>query len=504
MHANSSASCRVTHLAVAAALLALTGCGGGGGSSATPPPPATCNASAITPYVSVAGTRTQAASVTADSGTEIILSPEPATGGSWTWSGCGTSGAAREQSLAPTASCTAAVTFTNSCGASSNQTFTLTVNPVQTGLFPNYNTSPAAPDSSGMPSTAAELAARFTLGWNVGNTMEAIGGETAWGNPLVSNQLMQLVKANGFTAVRLPVSWHQYADQATAAISTTWLDRVKQVVQYAVDNELHVIVNVHWDNGWLENHVTPADQSAVNERQRAYWQQIATALRDFDEHVMFASANEPNADTSEEMAVLLSYHQTFVTAVRETGGRNAYRVLVVQGPNTDVELTNSLWTQMPTDSVANRLMAEVHFYTPWNFAGLGQDESWGNQFFYWGAPNHSTTDTAHNPTWGEEAHVDTLFALMKTRFVDQGIPVIVGEFGARHRGTQLTGDALQLHLQSRRYYHQYVVRSAVTNGLRPFYWDVGGVEGVFNRTTNTVSDPQNLLALQQGAAGVAP
>ena len=100
--------------------------------------------------------------------------------------------------------------------------------------------------------------------------------------------------------------------------------------------------------------------------------------------------------------------------------------------------------------------------------------------------------------------MDTLFALMKTKFIDQGIPVIVGEFGARHRGTQLTGDALQLHLTSRRYYHQYVVRSAVTNGLRPFYWDVGGVEGVFNRTTNTVSDPQNLMALQQGAAGVAP
>jgi endoglucanase len=492
----------MTHLAATAVLFALSGCGGGG-SSTPPPPAATCNATPITPYTAVGGTRTQSAGVTADTGTQVTLSPEPASGGSWAWSGCGTSGSSREQMFTPTASCTATVVHTNSCGTSSNQIFTVTFNPVQTGPYPNYNTSPAAPDSSGMARTAAELAAQFTLGWNVGNTMEAIGGETAWGNPLVSNELMQLVKANGVTAVRIPVSWDQYANQTTAAISSTWLARVRQVVQYAVDNDLYVLVNVHWDGGWLENHVSTADQTLVNHKQRAYWHQIATTLRDFDEHVMFASANEPNADTSEEMAVLFSYHQTFVDAVRETGGRNAYRVLVVQGPNTDVELTNSLWSQMPTDTVANRLMAEVHFYSPWNFTGMSQDESWGNQFYYWGAPNHSTTDTIRNPTWGEEANVDTMFALMKAKFVDQGIPVIVGEFGAQHRGS-LTGDALALHLQSRRYYHQYVVRSAVTKGLRPFFWDVGNAGGVFNRANNTVSDQAGLTALQQGAAGVAP
>lgn len=496
---------QATHLAAMVALVALSGCGGGGGASPAPPPPpaAVCNATAITPYTAVGGTRTQVASATANAGTAVTLSPEPLTGGTWAWSGCGLSGSTREQIFTPAAACTATVVHTNSCGATSNQAFAVTVNAVQVGPYPNYNPSPAAPDSSGMPSTAMQLAAKFTLGWNVGNTMEAIGGETAWGNPLVSNELMQLVKANGITAVRIPVSWDQYAAQTTAAISAAWLARVKQVVQYAVNNDLYVVVNVHWDRGWLENHVTTADQTAVNYRQRAYWQQIATTLRDFDEHVMFASANEPNADTAGEMAVLLSYHQTFVTTVRETGGRNAHRVLVVQGPNTDVELTNSLWGAMPTDTVANRLMTEVHFYSPWNFTGMTQDESWGNQFYYWGAPNHSTTDTARNPTWGEEANVDNMFGVMKTKFIDQGIPVIVGEFGAQHRGS-LTGDALNLHLQSRRYYHQYVVRSAVTRGLRPFFWDVGNAGGVFNRSNNTVSDPAGLAALQQGAAGVAP
>jgi endoglucanase len=491
---------------VAAAFISLSGCGGGGGSSTTPPPPppVTCNATPVTAYTSVGGTRTQTSSVTANSGTEVTLSPEPATGGTWAWSGCGLSGSSREQTFTPTASCTATVVYTNSCGTTSNQTFAVTSNPVQVGPYPNYNTSPAAPDSSGMPSTATQLAAKFTLGWNVGNTMEAIGGETAWGNPLISNELMALVKANGITAVRIPVSWDQYADQTTAAISATWLARVKQVVQYAVNNDLYVIVNVHWDRGWLESHVNAADQVAVTHKQRAYWQQIATTLRDFDEHVMFASANEPVAEDSAQMAVLLSYHQTFVDAVRETGGRNAYRVLVVQGPRTDITLSNSLWGAMPTDTVANRQMVEVHYYDPFNFTLMSQDEVWGNQHYYWGAPNQSTTDPTRNSTWGDEAHTDTKFGLMKTKFVDQGIPVILGEFAAMRRDT-LTGDALALHLQSRRYYHQYVVKSAVTNGLRPFYWDVGSFAGgVFDRSNNTVSDPAALSALQQGALGIAP
>jgi endoglucanase len=497
----------MNQLAASAALIALSACGGGGSSSTpppSPPPAAVCAVTAITPYTAVGGTRTQTASVTASTGSQVTLSPEPTAGGSWAWSGCGLSGSTREQTFTPTASCTATVTYTNSCGTTATQAFTVTFNAVQAGPYPNYNASPAAPDSSGMPSSATQLAAKFVLGWNVGNTLEAIGGETNWGNPPVSNQLMQLVKANGFTAVRIPAAWDQYADQTTAAISPTWLARVKTVVQYAVDNDLYVIVNIHWDNGWLERHVTTADKAAVNFKQRAYWQQIATTLRDFDERVMFASANEPGADTAEEMAVLLSYHQTFVDAVRETGGRNAFRVLISQGPHTNIDLSNTLWAEMPTDTVPNRQMAEVHFYSPWNFAGMDKDETWGNQQFYWGAPNHSTTDTAHNPTWGEEAYVDDQFALMKAKFVDHDIPVIVGEFAALKRGAPLTGADLALHLKSRLYYHQYVVKSAVGHGLRPFFWDVGNEGGVFNRADNTVSDEDGLMALQQGALGVTP
>lgn len=369
--------------------------------------------------------------------------------------------------------------------------------------YPDYNTSPIAPDMTGMSSTATQIAGRIKLGWNLGNTLEAIGGETAWGNPKTTSQLIQLVKQSGFDAIRLPVSWNQYANQSTAEIDAAWLNRVRDVVQYSVDAGLRVIVNIHWDEGWLEHNIVPDKKVETNDRQRAYWQQIATQLRDFDERVMFASANEPNVDNATQMAVLESYHQTFVDAVRATGGKNAYRVLVVQGPRTDIELSNQLMRQLPVDTLPNRLMAELHFYTPYQFTLMSEDADWGKQFYYWGQGFHSSTDPSRNATWGEEAEVDRLFALAKQQFVNQGIPVVLGEYCAQRRTGQLSGTALDLHLASRAHFHQYVTRKAVENGLLPFYWDAGGLgnfsSGIFNRNTNTVFDQQTLNALRQGA-----
>jgi len=364
----------------------------------------------------------------------------------------------------------------------------------KTGLYQSFKDS-IAPDATGMSSTAVQIAAKIKVGINIGNTLEATGGETGWENPMITNDLIKAIKLNGFNAIRLPCAWDQYADQTTAKISAAWLTRVKQVVQYCVDNELYVILNIHWDNGWLENNCTVAKQVENNAKQKAFWEQIATTMRSFDEHVLFASANEPNVADATQMGVLLSYHQTFINAVRASGGKNAYRVLVVQGPSTDIETTNKLMTLLPTDKVSNKMMAEIHYYTPWNFCGMTEDATWGNQFYYWGANNHSTTDTAHNPTWGEEAAVDANFSLIKKQFVDKGIPVIIGEFGAIRRDT-LKGDVLKLHLASRAYYFKYVTKQAIANGLMPFFWDTGGL---INRNTYTVADQQALDGLIQGA-----
>ena len=391
-----------------------------------------------------------------------------------------------------------------SSAATPTSTTTPTPTPTPTttaALYPSYNPNPAPADTTGMSHNAQQIASSIRIGFNIGNTMEAIGGETAWGNPQISNALIQAVKQAGFNAIRLPVSWDQYADQKTGQISAAWLARVKQVVQYCVDNDMYVLVNIHWDGGWLEKNVTADKKDAVNAKQKAYWEQIATTLRDFDEHVMFASANEPDAPDAATTAVLMSYHQTFVDAVRATGGRNAYRVLVVQGPQTNIDLTVKLMPTLPADKVAGRLMAEIHFYEPFNFALMTKDETWGNQAYYWGAPNHSTTDTQHNPTWGEEAYVDTHFASLKTTFVDKGIPVLLGEFAAQRR-TNLTGDALALHLQSRNYYHTYVVKKAVANGVVPFFWDIGAPDdqsgSIFDRRTTQVRGQQTLDALMAG------
>lgn len=373
----------------------------------------------------------------------------------------------------------------------------------KSSVYPNYNTSPLAADEIGMASNAAQLAAKMKLGFNIGNAMEAIGGETAWGNPKITGEFIDLLKQNGFNAIRIPCSWNQYMQNAsTAKLKTEWLDRVKEVVQLSVDREMYVLLNIHWDGGWLENNCTPEKQAENNAKQKAFWQQIATHLRDFDEHLLFASANEPNVENATQMAVLNSYHKTFIDAVRETGGKNSYRVLVVQGPSTDIEKTNNLVATLPTDQVEGRLMMEIHYYTPWNFCGLTEDASWGKMFYYWGAGNHSSTDTDRNPTWGEESTVDANFQLMKTQFVDKGIPVVLGEYAATRRAT-LTGDALTKHLASRAYFLKYVTAQARAHGLIPFYWDNGSTgndgSGIFNRNTNAVADQQALDALLEGS-----
>jgi aryl-phospho-beta-D-glucosidase BglC (GH1 family) len=159
-------------------------------------------------------------------------------------------------------------------------------------------------------STAMQLADKFTLGWNIGNTLEATGGETSWGNPLITESYVKFIKQSGFTAVRLPCAWDMHVDnKATAHIDQNWMNRVKEVVVIVSINGLYVMLNIHWDGGWLENNITKAKQDSVSAKQKAFWEQIATAMRDYDEHLMFASANEPNADDAEKTGILLQYHQ---------------------------------------------------------------------------------------------------------------------------------------------------------------------------------------------------
>jgi len=370
----------------------------------------------------------------------------------------------------------------------------------RTTLYPSYNNSPIAPDVTGMSSTAVQLAAKIKLGWNIGNTMEAPGGETGWGNPQITEDYIKFVKQSGFNAIRIPCAWNLHMDNAADAhINTDWLNRVKQVVGYCVNNDMYVLLNIHWDGGWLENNIPTNNQAkkdSVNAKQKAFWEQIATTMRDFDEHLMFASANEPNVADATQMAVLLSYHQTFINAVRSTGGKNSYRTLVVQGPSTDITTTNTLMNTLPTDAATNRMMIEIHNYTPFQFTALDGDASWGKMFYYWGAGHHSTIEPDRNATWGEESDQITGFDYMKSKFVDKGIPVLMGEYGAYRRGgsAHIPKD-LATHNDAVDYWITYVTKQAISHGVKTFYWDTGGI---IDRRNNTILDKRSLDAIIAG------
>lgn len=366
-------------------------------------------------------------------------------------------------------------------------------------IYPTYNTSPKAPDATRMSNNAAQLAAKMRLGWNIGNTFEAPGGETGWGNPVITEGYIKCIKQQGFNAVRIPCAWNwtHLSNRATEQIDPNWLKRVKEVVGYCVKNDMYVLLNIHWDGGWLDGNINAVKQDSVNAKQKALWEQIATTMRDFDEHLMFASANEPPADNAEKTAILATYHQTFVNAVRSTGGRNSYRVLVIQGPSTDMDKTNDLMTGLPQDEVAARMMVEVHYYSPYQFCLMDGDADWGKMSYYWGAGHHSTMEPDRNATWGEEKDVNTVFRKMKTKFADKGIPVLLGEYGAyrRNSGSHVPLDQAT-HNDAVDYWLTYITKQAKANGMLPFFWDTGGA---LDRQNNSVKDKRTIVALNAGA-----
>ncbi len=350
-------------------------------------------------------------------------------------------------------------------------------------------------------STATELAGKMTIGWNIGNSLEVPDGETAWGNPEVSQTLIDAVSDAGFNTIRIPCAWDSYADESTHEIDADWMSRVKEVVDYCYENDMYVILNAHWDGGWLEENPTYDSQDEVNEKQEAYWTQIAEYFADYDEHLLFAGTNEVHYDyndpTDEYIEVQESYNQTFVDAVRATGGNNATRVLVVQTYNTNAWYGLNYFS-LPDDDVDNKLIVEIHYYDPYNFT-LNSDNS--SACIVWGSP-WSDGDVC---SWGQEDYVDDLFDQVETKWVDNDVPVIIGEYGVINR-TDLTGDDLTDHTESREYYLEYITSAAVEYNIIPIYWDNGAEEkgmALFDRSSGEVVDEGALNAIISGA-GVDP
>ena len=286
-----------------------------------------------------------------------------------------------------------------------------------------------APDETGMRNiSSVELSKEMIPGWNVGNSLEAIGGETAWGNPPINEDLIEAVKDAGFNSVRIPVAWSNGMDMTTFAIDEELLYRVEEVVDYVLDNDMYAIINIHWDGGWMQP--TYEQQDYVNNRLAIIWEQIAVFFRDYDDHLLFAGSNEVHiegdygAPREENYTVQNSFNQTFVNTVRSTGGCNYYRHLLVQGYNTNINYTVGFFA-IPNDVVENRLMVEVHYYDPYDFT-LNEND----RITQWGK---NATDPARTETWANEDYADAQFQKMKTNFVDKGYGVVLGEYGAMAR-----------------------------------------------------------------------
>jgi endoglucanase len=395
---------------------------------------------------------------------------------------------------------------TNNTVASRQGTITFTLGALTaTVTVAQQSTSLHIPaDKTGMNNDAAPLVAEMAYGWNIGNTLEAYNGtvpsETAWGNPTVTQQLINSVKAAGFDAIRIPCAWNGYIeDPLTCKIKDAWLARVKEVVDYCVDNEMYAILNIHWDGGWLEENPTYAAQAEVNKKQKALWEQIAVYFRDYGQHLLFAGTNEVHAGygnpTAENIAVQLSYNQTFVDAVRSTGGKNAWRNLVVQSYNTNIDHAVA-HLKMPDDDTPNRLIVEIHYYDPWDFCG---ESSTGNFTYLWGATFSGTGKSSY----GQEDFADAQFGKMKTHFIDRGIPVILGEYGANIRTTSLPTDQMRAdNRTSRNNYLRYVTAAAKRAGIVTFWWDAGHIGDasmtLFNRNTGAQVYPDAIEAMMGG------
>ena len=349
---------------------------------------------------------------------------------------------------------------------------------------------------------ASEIFPLMGLGYNIGNTMEVPGnqgGPTGWGNPFPDAAYVKAIKDAGFNTVRIPCAWDTHASNGT--INAGWLDSVKTVVDLVINNGMYAILNSHWDGGWLEDHVFDGEgydktglvnssANAVAAKQESYWKQIATKFAAYDEHLIFASANEPGvndpwnggADNGQwafnetRMQVLKQFHEACLKAVRATGGNNATRIVVVQAPRTEIDKSPLLASMYPEDPAgAGYTMAEVHFY-PYQFSLMtGGDEDWGKMFYYWEdqTPGNDAAHTCSGSALGSKSSIDQLFSGLKSRFYDKGIPVVIGEMGAVKRLDALTGDNLKYHLKARAAWYGYTVAAAKKNGLVPCVWDTG-------------------------------
>lgn len=354
----------------------------------------------------------------------------------------------------------------------------------------------ALPDSE-----ALDFVQEMAVGWNLGNTFDAsncsvsdeMKYETAWSGVETTQEMIHTVAAAGYRTIRIPVSWHNHVDE-NYQISGAWIDRVKEVVDWALAEDLYVIINIHHDNqsDFLYPSYECLDQS--KEYARSIWEQVAECFAQYDERLIFETMNEPRQkDTDHEWWINVSspigkecldtvnqLNQTAVDAIRANGkGYNGTRYIMIPGYCASPEFVLADAFVMPTDhaEAPNRILISVHAYTPYAFALAGENEAVSTDVFA----------LADSSSTGE---IDSFLQRLYDKYTSKGIGVVIGEFGARAKGD---------NLQARAEYTAYYAARARYYGITTCLWDnnafsasMGGGElfGVFNRKENTFSYPQ--------------
>lgn len=320
--------------------------------------------------------------------------------------------------------------------------------------------------------TAEDFINSITIGWNLGNSFDSCVSEnaknmgetdasfyeTAWKNPVVTKELIDAVSNAGFDCIRLPVTWYYntYRDEnGKLCIYDSWLDRVAEVVDYALDNNLYVILDSHHDGQiiWAELDDLEEVKANVND----LWTQIANYFKEYDERLLFDAFNEINSkDTSwktnfNSVKAANLLNQTFVDAVRSCDGYNKSRLLVCSPylNSSEEDILNSFI--LPADIYSDRLLIEVHSY---------------------------------NPSYNQD--IDELFSRLQKFSQEKGAPVFIGEFGTTTNFVPL--DLRTAHAAN------YIAR-ANEYGIRCFWWDNGAEYRLFDRNSYSVTNADMLSAL---------
>jgi endoglucanase len=326
--------------------------------------------------------------------------------------------------------------------------------------------APVARAAAGVDAMATVAA--MQPGWNLGNTLDATPEETSWGNPLATKEQFAAVRAAGFRSVRIPVTWNDHQGPGPDyAIDPVRMNRVKEVVDLALANDLYVLLNVHHDS-WLWMRDMPTNHDGVMARYRSTWTQIATAFRDAPARVTFESVNEPQfTDTTEVQADQLidEVNRAFHEVVRTSGGNNATRLLVLP-PTSGLESLATTITSLDDPYVA----ATLHYYGWWPFS----------------------VNIAGKTTFDADTKQDMVnqFARMYDTFVAKGIPVIIGEYGLlsydlwTHPGTLEDGEV-------KKFFEEFGYQ-ARTKNMTTMVWDAGSF---LNRATLQWRDPEMIAQI---------